>query len=184
MFTIIKEGIIIEIVNSIEEAKKIKNNDDTVFIIPFESHHKINLNVKEYVFKSNKELLENKEIELKNNEVLINDSIIQVNKNYKVENGQLVNKSLVQLYQENIINEEEYKNRFIKQREEEYKNKTDNLLIELLRKILIKNPNLLDDDDKKIFNLINEEIEKIKNNIPKLEEVKKWIMIIKKYKYL
>lgn len=84
---------------------------------------------------------------------------------YKLEDGvTYIEKTQEEKLKEGLITVEEYNKYIIQMREEEYKNKTDSQVLELMRNFLNKNKESLSEEDKLMLETINSNIADIKTN--------------------
>ena len=165
-----ENNIILEMYNTddIEKIKKQEEYKSTYRIELKKDYHfkGLNLNrVVDDVVLSNKEAIEKGLIILKDNEVLINDNILVLDRNKKVVNNEIVEKTLEEKLNDGLITQEQYNEIQNEKREQEYKNKTDNL--ELTRSFLNRNINNLTEEEKVVLDEINNEVVNIKQEYPK-----------------
>lgn len=76
-------------------------------------------------------------------------------------------KSDIELFEENLINQDEYNERTNKKRENLYESKTDKQVLELTRSFLNRNINNLTEEEKSLLNEINSTVTSIKQEYPK-----------------
>ena len=98
---------------------------------------------------------------------MINDDILVLDRNKKVVNNEIVEKTLEEKLNDGLITQEQYNEIQNEKREQEYKNKTDKQVLELTRSFFNGNIDNLTEEEKLILDSINKEVEKIKTQYPK-----------------
>lgn len=172
-FSIINlNNVIISIVeaDSISEIRKNKSEYNSYIIIPTEEHHLEGLDLNNYKPMSNKEKIEKGIIKLADNQIFDeeNDYIGTAQPTEKIVNGQIVKKTYSEQFEDGIITEEEFLDKVNDDRQREYEEKVDPIVIEFMRSFLNNmDYNSLTDEQKELLCKMNAEVFKIKINNPK-----------------
>lgn len=169
------KDVIVSIDENIEKLKKLKIYNDSMSIIPSEPHHKKGLNLNTYTVMTNKEKIEKGIIKLEDNQVFFEneDYIATLLPSQKYENGKILEKTMQEKLQEGLIEQEEYDNYIIENREREYSQNLDGKRAELLESVLnnLNEKGLLTEEERIELENLNLKRKEIKEAHPKAMSV-------------
>lgn len=177
-----KEYVLVDENNIIIEMIKIDDKERIKSLSIYKEGYQI-LDKKEYMFKglnlnrvvndkvlSNKEAIKKGLIKLKENEVLINDSIQLIEASQKIANNEIVEKTTEEKLSDGLITAEEYNALQNKNRQNEYKEHTDGMMLDFFNTYFENHINDMTEEEKELFNKIKDEKLKIKEKYKKVNE--------------
>lgn len=174
-----KEYVLVDENNIIIEMIKIDDKERIKSLSIYKEGYQI-LDKKDYMFKglnlnrvaenkvlSNKEAIKKGLIKLKENEVLINDSIQLIEASQKIVNDEIVEKTAEEKLSDGLITKEEYNDIQNKKRQIEYKNETDNMMLDFMSTYFENHKKEMLESELKIWKSIEAKKLEIKENYPK-----------------